>query len=144
MAQSKIAAQLARAALLSSKNTVSLSLLLSYSASLRCSVSAFIHPATLRGRRSTYSFLDLPRLQHVSKRGEASRLVQRPDRRIERRWTRVHVAPVIARPGRLLRRWSEYGEHEQPLGASIPDAVRRSFGRDQQDSRLHGNLIALE
>ena len=44
----------------------------------------------------------------------------------------------------ILRRRREDGEHEQPLGAGVADAVRRSFGGDQQDSRLHRNVVAFE
>ena len=44
----------------------------------------------------------------------------------------------------LLRRRSEYDEHEQPLRTSIADAVRRSFRCDQQDTRLHGKVVAFE
>ncbi len=51
---------------------------------------------------------------------------------------------AVAGRSSLLRRWSEYDEHEQPFRASIADTMRYAFGCDQQDSSLHGNLIAFK
>src|SRR5687767_9280009 len=40
-------------------------------------------------------------------------------------------------PGRLARRRSEYRQYQEPSRARVPDAVRHTFGRDQQVACAH-------
>ena len=44
----------------------------------------------------------------------------------------------------ILRGRREYGEDEQPAATGIADAVRHTFGCDQQDSSLQRNVAGFE